>query len=429
MTHDEPYDLLGVGIGPFNLSLAALAHSEPDLRCLFVDQRDRFSWHPGLLLDGAMLQVSFLADLVSLVDPTNPWSFLAYLRAHDRLLPFYLKERWRPSRREYDDYCRWVACSLPSCRFGATVADVAWDDEDGTFTVALAGEQHPVRARNVVLGIGTAPSVPDVFAGLLGKQVFHAADYLERRDGLAGAGDVTVVGSGQSGAEVFLDLLRARRDNGWALRWLTRSPAFAPMEQSPLGLEHFTPDYTRYFRGLDECTRNQLLPAQWQLYKAISPDTIADIYDALYEERVTGDPPPVTLTPRTTVTAVRSIGEQLELRCQEALLDREVSVRTDRVVLATGYAPRRPAFLAGLGDAVRWDGSRPVDVDDDYRVPLDPGIPGGLFVQNAEHQRNGVGTPDLGLGAHRSAVILNAIAGRTVHRLPATNTFTTFGAP
>jgi lysine N6-hydroxylase len=429
MTQAEPYDLLGVGIGPFNLSLAALADGVPDLRCLFVEQRARFEWHPGLLLDGAMLQVSFLADLVSLVDPTSPWSFLAYLRAHDRLLPFYLKERWRPSRREYDDYCRWVASSLTSCRFDTTVTDVSWDDAAGAFAVSFTDGEPPVRARNVVLGIGTAPTVPDAFAGLVGKQVFHAADYLERRDGLAGAGDVTVIGSGQSGAEVFLDLLRSRREHGWALRWLTRSPAFAPMEQSPLGLEHFTPDYTRYFRSLDQDTRHRLLPAQWQLYKAISPETIADIYDALYEERVLGDAPPVTLAPGVAVTAASSIGEQVELRCHEALLDRDVRVCTDRVVLATGYAPRRPAFLAGLGDAVRWDGNRPADVDDDYRVPLDPAVSGGLFVQNAEHHRNGVGTPDLGLGAHRSAVILNAVAGRPVHRLASTSAFTTFGAP
>lgn len=429
MIPGEPYDVFGVGIGPFNLSLAALADGVPELRCLFVDQRAGFAWHPGLLLDGAMLQVSFLADLVSLVDPTSPWSFLAYLRAHDRLLPFYLKERWRPSRQEYDAYCRWVATSLPSCRFGTTVTDVRWDATAGAFAVALDGDREIVLARNVVLGIGTAPRVPDAFTGLVGKEVFHAADYLDRRDGLAGAGDVTVIGSGQSGAEVFLDLLRSRRHDGWALRWLTRSPAFAPMEQTPLGLEHFTPDYTRYFRRLDGDTRQRLLPAQWQLYKAISPDTIAGIYDALYEGEVTGDLPPVTITPNVAVTAARRIGEHYELRGHETLLDRDVTVRTDRVVLATGYTPRRPRFLDALGAAICWDDEHRFDIDDDYRVRLDPSVSGGLFVQNAEHHRNGVGTPDLGLGAHRSAVILNAVAGRPVHRLPSASAFTTFGAP
>ena len=109
-----PYDLVGVGIGPSNLSLAALADRVPGLSTLFLDDNPEFSWHAGMLLDGSTLQVPFLADLVSLVDPTNPWSFLAYLRERDRLFGFYFAERLRIPRREYDDYCRWAARSLPS---------------------------------------------------------------------------------------------------------------------------------------------------------------------------------------------------------------------------------------------------------------------------------------------------------------------------
>lgn len=46
------------------------------------------------------------------------------------------------------------------------------------------------------------------------------------------------------------------------------------MEYSKLGLEHFTPDYTRYFHGLDEQVRDELLPSQWQLYKAVSAEML-----------------------------------------------------------------------------------------------------------------------------------------------------------
>jgi lysine N6-hydroxylase len=423
---DAPYDVVGVGIGPFNLSLAALADGVPGLRTLFVERKPAFAWHPGLLLDGASLQVSFLADLVSLVDPTSPWSFLAYLRAHDRLLPFYLREQWRPSRREYDDYCRWVAASLPACRFGSSVIGLQWDEGDGAFVLSIDGTD-PVLARNVVLGVGTEPVVPDAFQDVLDKDVFHAAEYLEHRPLLAGAGDVTVIGSGQSGAEVFLDLLRAQPDEGWQLRWLTRSAAFAPMEQSPLGLEHFTPDYLRYFRSLDAGTREQLSRSQWQLHKAISPTTIAEIYDLLYERSVGDARHPVHLSPNVAVTSARRAGGRIELGCEERLAGGSTTVATDAVVLATGYAPRRPPFLGGLADAVRWDAEGRYDVDDEYRVALDPAVTGSLFVQNAEQHRNGVGTPDLGLGAHRSAVILNAVTGRTVHRLPGTTAYTTFG--
>jgi lysine N6-hydroxylase len=428
-----PHDVVGVGIGPFNLGLAALGDGA-GLRTCFLERRPAFSWHPGLLLDGARLQVPFLADLVSLVDPTSPWSFLAYLRAHDRLFPFYFAERFHIPRREYDDYCRWVADSLPSCRFGADVLSVAWEERSEAFVVEVAdvatGRVERLPARNVVLGVGTAPTVPPALRGVLGDRVFHAAEYLDRRAGLLEAEDVTVVGSGQSGAEVVLDLLRARPDGRARLRWLTRSPAFAPMEYSKLGLEHFTPAYTAYFRGLPGPVRDRLVPAQWQLYKGISADTIAEIHDVLYERGIGGHwPVDVELRPCVAVDAAEGEASGVRLRCRELQQERSFEVRTDAVVLATGYAPRTPACLAPLaGDLGRDDQGR-LQVSEDYRLALPEAVRGALFVQNAELHTHGVGAPDLGLGAHRSAIILNAVAGREVHRLPRRTAFTSFGAP
>ncbi len=215
---EAPLDLLGVGIGPFNLSLAALADGAEDVRAVFLDGRPGFSWHPGLLMEDARLQVPFLADLVSLVDPTSPWSFLAYLRAHQRLYPFYFLERFHIPRREYDDYCRWVADSLPSCRFGRPVRSVDWEPEAGAFRVEH-GEGDAAEttfARNVVMGVGTAPTVPEALRPALGERAFHAADYLTHRERLIDCRDVTVIGSGQSGAEVVLDLLRRPRERAVA---------------------------------------------------------------------------------------------------------------------------------------------------------------------------------------------------------------------
>ena len=85
------------------------------------------------------------------------------------------------------------------------------------------------------------------------------------------------------------------------------------MEYSKIGLEHFTPDYTRYFRGLPEGTRDALYPAQWQLYKGISAETIAEIYDLLYERSVAGSRPPVTLSPNIAVRAAEPRGEGFRL--------------------------------------------------------------------------------------------------------------------
>ena len=86
------YDILAIGIGPFNLGLAALTSTIQNLRCLFIDENKEFNWHPGLLLDNARLQVPFYADLVTLADPCNRFGYLAFLKDKQRLFRFAIQE-------------------------------------------------------------------------------------------------------------------------------------------------------------------------------------------------------------------------------------------------------------------------------------------------------------------------------------------------
>lgn len=44
------YDVAGIGVGPFNLGLAALSEPLEDLDCVFLDRRESFDWHPGMML-------------------------------------------------------------------------------------------------------------------------------------------------------------------------------------------------------------------------------------------------------------------------------------------------------------------------------------------------------------------------------------------
>jgi putrescine N-hydroxylase len=441
-------DVAGVGVGPFNLSLAALASGLPDVRAGFFEERPCFSWHPGLLIEGATLQVPFLADLVTLAEPSSPWSFLSFLRARGRLFPFYFAERFHIDRVEFDAYCRWVCEGLAACgdevcgqglHFGRRVESVAWDAARGVFVLEVTasgagrgGAGERVWARNVVLGVGTAPQVPAVLRPLVaepGVPVVHAAEYVGARAWLAGAARVAVVGSGQSGAEVFLDLLRRREAGREGLWWLTRSPAFAPMEYSKLGLEHFTPDYARYFHALPEAVRDALVPRQWQLYKAVDAGTLAAVHEELYRRAAAERWPDAVLTPGVEVRAGRAVasgGVELDLVHAEQGSASRLSV--DAVVLATGYRERPlEGLLAPLGELVRRDASGRLRVAEDYRVVLDPSVSGGLFVQNAERHAYGVGAPDLGLGAYRSARILNAVSGKDWFVLPERTAFTSFG--
>jgi lysine N6-hydroxylase len=98
------------------------------------------------------------------------------------------------------------------------------------------------------------------------------------------------------------------------------------------------------------------------------------------------------------------------------------------VVCATGFVARDlGTLLEPMAELIGRDSAgRPV-IGADYRVRLAPGIDGGLFVQNAERHTHGVGAPDLGLAAWRSATILNEVCGKAVYPLPERTAFTTFG--
>ncbi|MBZ4014179.1 SidA/IucD/PvdA family monooxygenase, partial [Streptomyces purpurogeneiscleroticus] len=259
--------------------------------------------------------------------------------------------------------------------------------------------------------------------------VIHSADYLDHREHLLAADHITVIGSGQSGAEIFLDLLRNRPTGHERLHWLARTPAFAPMEYSKLGLEQFTPDHTRYFHGLPEATRDMLVPQQWQLYKGIDHDTLAAIHQELYERTIDGGWPDAVLTPGVTVRTAGRIGTRtIELHLEHAHQHTRSRLSTDAVVLATGYRERSlDALTSALDPYLRRDTAGRPRIDAHHRLNLDTRVTGSVYVQNAERHTHGVGAPDLGLAAWRSAVILNHLTGTTPYPLPDRTAFTTFG--
>ena len=90
-TSETIHDLIGVGFGPSNLALAIaleeLAQTNGHaLDALFIDKQSDYRWHGNTLATQSELQISFLKDLVSLRNPTSPYSFVNYLhqigRAH-----------------------------------------------------------------------------------------------------------------------------------------------------------------------------------------------------------------------------------------------------------------------------------------------------------------------------------------------------------
>lgn len=429
-------DVVAVGCGPFNLGLAALACTVDDLELMVVDTRPEFRWHPGLMFDDATLQVSFLSDLVSLVDPTHPLSFLAHLADVDRLYPFLVRENFFPTRREYEAYLLWaieeIRARRPNClRFSTRVDEIHWDAASESFTVVMTsgGSRSVVRAGHVVVGVGTEPSIPAALTldGADGA-VVHSGEYLTHRDRALASDAVTVIGSGQSGAEIVIDLLEANLAGGPAVRWWTRTGWFAPLDFTKLSLEMTTPAYMDYFHGLPERTRDDVRAGHWQFHKGISSDTLERLHDLLYRRQLTPKLPPVQLRVGVSVTGLdRWDDGRVRVHARHADTGEHIAHTTDLVIAATGYRARPTDFLGPLRPhIVTDDAGRPV-IDADHSVVARDGVGRRVFVASADEHSHGVSAPNLDIGAVRNARILNVIAGREVYRLPRHTAFTTFG--
>ncbi|KUO13739.1 lysine N(6)-hydroxylase/L-ornithine N(5)-oxygenase family protein [Streptomyces sp. DSM 15324] len=417
------HDFVGIGLGPFNLGLACLTEPIDTLDGVFLESKPDFEWHAGMFLDGAHLQTPFMSDLVTLADPTSPYTFLNYLKEKGRLYRFYIRENFYPLRVEYDDYCRWAAGKLNSVRFSTTVAEVTYDESEALYAVrTTAGDVY--RARRLVLGTGTTPYVPQACRGLDGG-LFHNAEYMRRKAELRTKKSITIVGSGQSAAEIYHELLSEIDVYGYRLNWVTRSPRFFPLEYTKLTLEMTSPDYIDYFRALPEETRYRLEKQQKGLFKGINSDLIDSIFDLLYQKDVAyGDRPvPTRLLTNSSLTSARWEDSEYRLGFRQDEQGKDYEIATEGLVLATGYHYEPPAFLEPIRDRLRFDAHGRFDVARNYAVDT---TGRGVFLQNAGVHTHSVTSPDLGMGPYRNSTIIRELLGSEYYPVEKTIAFQEF---
>lgn len=424
--NDRIHDFVAVGLGPFNLGLACLTDPVEDLNGVFLEQAEAFNWHSGMMLEDATLQTPFLADLVTLADPTSRFSFLNYIKQQGRIYSFYVRENFFLLRNEYNRYCQWAAAQLSNIRFSTRVTSVAYDEERTCYVVrgecTQTGQARTFHGRRLVLGTGTLPWLPNACHRLAGR-VMHSSEYLPNKARLQRASSITVIGSGQSAAEIFHDLLQEIDTRGYALHWLTRSPRFFPMEYSKLTLEMTSPEYVDYFHSLPAVTRDRLMREQKSLYKGINDELITAIHETLYRKRLLGGMN-VSLRTNCELVSATDKGEQLELVFSHREQDAQFRHMTAELVLATGYAYELPAFLENVADRIDRDAGGRLNVKRNYSVDRNGAE---IFVQNGELHTHGFSAPDLGMGSYRNAWVIREMTGRDVYPIETHTMFQQFG--
>ncbi|MFC0269567.1 lysine N(6)-hydroxylase/L-ornithine N(5)-oxygenase family protein [Kushneria aurantia] len=410
----ELLDLAGIGAGPFNLSVAALAADNlPAMATRFFDAQSRYIWHEGLMLPETHLQTGFLKDLVTGVDPTSRWSFLNYLVAHRRFYRFLNAELPTVSRAEFSDYLRWAAEGLDNVWLDHPVREVTHDGEH----FHLRTDARHFRARHLCVGSGKRPWLPDFARDFQGERCLHAESVALRARDFTNQ-RVVVVGGGQSGADIFLNGLRGHWGPPKTLHWLSRRRNFQPLDETAFTNEYFTPGYTRQFADLDADVRRREVAAQKYASDGITPAALLTIYQALYNRfDVMGEPRWAHLLPHREAADMVRCGDGFGLTAVHGPTGIRERFDADVVIFATGFASALPDCLAPLAESIGRDERGEATVGRHFLYDWQGGTDSRIYAVNAGRSRYGIAEPQLSLMAWRSGVILNHLSGREVFDL------------
>lgn len=417
MAHQE-VDVLAVGAGPANLALAVAieesGHTGLAANTLLIEQHADIKWQRGLLLPGARSQVSFIKDLVTLRNPRSDFSFLNFMHSKRRLDEFVNLSTFYPYRSEISEYLAWVADSLRSVRvrYNARCASIAVNrDADGAphdWTVTLAGGDT-ITCRDLVIGVGREPQVPEVFRQLPTDKVIHSSRYcagiaeLDRERPYR----VAVVGGAQSAAEMFYAVhedLPASRPT-----ILLRSVGFQNYQTSKFVNELFYPSFVDEFFDCDQESRRQILDEmRITNYAGLAPPFLDELYAMLYRQRLNGDDRSRVMTLTEIVTA-RQDGEEIVLELSDRRTRKITELRCDLVLLGTGYRNEPSPLFRQLEPQLGID---PVGVSRNYRVEIDNAPWGAIYLQGTNEETHGIADSLISVLAHRSAEIVEDMVTR-----------------
>jgi lysine N6-hydroxylase len=416
----ERLHFIGIGAGPSNLSLAALAAPITSLRGKFLDAKPHFQWHAGAMLPGSLVQVSYLKDLVTLVDPTSRYSFLNFLVREGRIYRAIVANKAGCSRHEFEQYFRWVARQLPTIRWSERVKTVSISN--GYFKVTCeSGFQ--AAATSLVIGTGRVPALPDFAAAYEdNRQVLHSSEMLNASPDFQGK-RVLVVGAGQSGAEIVDFLLSQDETLPSSITWISSRAGFLPIDDSAFSNEWFAAPYIDYFYSLSVERRSSLLQQQRLASDGISESLIQRIYTRLYQLDISGNRSlHHRLLPCRRMTGLRKNQRQLIATLHNLDRDCIEQCDTDIVIFCSGYRTVFPTFMESLRDRMV-DASGALQIRPDYSIAWNGPDKLRVYILNGAERTHGIADPNLSLISWRSSRVLNAIAGREIYPAsPATTT-------
>jgi lysine N6-hydroxylase len=428
-------DLVGVGAGPANLSLAALITSARErgltsVRSTFLERNQAISWHSGQLFPGTLMQTEFYRDLVTPIDPTSRFSFLNYLKSNGRLDQFLCASSICPTRREFEDYFNWVAKQIGDVVLATNVTSVEYSPETNLFIVQAEDEsrsQTRYESKHIVLGCGPQPNstIPSSRAGRVvhvsALLAFNYPNPLQR---------VLVVGGGQSAAECINYLLDQHANVEMHITWVTRDTAFRALDKGNFSRETYSASYGHAFAPLPSQLREKIIQYERSVANGITPEIAQALYQRLYYLKHFTSPgmgnPSVHMQSNTEVLEIRDEAKGALVTVRALATGQTSADVYDCVILCTGFNDKTvfdsPIVGTGLRRRISKNGA-----PNGYAIAWDGPDDRMIFVQSQNKKTHGLGDTNFVTAAGRNASILNSIAGEEIYKIDNDDRLVTLG--
>jgi len=430
---NDVHDVVCIGFGPASLAIAVALHDAtkqtgkqpPQLRTqpkvAFLEKQETFAWHAGMQIPGAKMQISFIKDMATMRNPRSEFTFLNYLHENDRLVQFTNLSTFLPRRIEFEDYLRWCAGWFQNLvSYGQEVVDISPDTQaksaEGVTTWTITSRNLHTnelsfrRTKRVVVAVGGHPRIPEAFPPNT-IRVLHSSQYWTLssrifRDRNAPL-KIAVIGSGQSAAEIFMNL-PSQFPNSKAYLMI-RGAALRPSDDSPFVNEVFDPERTDDTFSQDPEIRAAAIKMDKATnYGVVRLELLEHMYDTLYTQRLNHGEneenwPQRLLNYREVESVTELPDDRVRLhirndtskhRCRKSSTKETLDV--DLVMIASGYrrdyheqllSKVRPMMPGGDKPGQKWTVNR------EYKVQFEQGTvakDSGVWLQGCNESTHGV---------------------------------------
>ncbi len=358
------YKFIGLGLGPFNLGLAALSEELSEEKGIFLEKRPVDDlWHSGLLFEFAKLQTSFIKDLVTLASPRSKYSFINYLHQKRSIYKFLNADYEYIQRKEYALYMKWVSESLDNVHYSCAVNHINYDGQK----YRVYTDKGDFYSEHIVIGTGQKESVPNLVVGDTNSEnLIMARQYLHSfPDNLKGV--VVLIGGGQTSAENI---------------------------------------------------RRRKVESQKLASDGISLGILSEVYKELYK-RVYIDQQQnrFYIAPDRQLSKLNQTEEGWNLEFSHLSNNCTENLSADTVILSLGQTIQLPGLLEEVLMNLEISTTK-FEINDDFSLKSEYLCKNKIYLQGMSKLANGIAEPNLGMSPWRNSIILNSICGREAFSVP-----------